>query len=214
MTNIEKLLSISSEALGPTKPSGLPEFVREYASGTELFHVLEQKNGFYAFEFALHVFPLSNDPTMGLQGWNAESLWRGNYGDLGEGLLFFAEDILQDQFCLRKAGPGVCRFHAETGQTTFMAESVEKWAGLILSGYETETGWPLVHEWQKKNGPLSFGQRLMPKTPFFLGGEYNIENLRPGNPLEGMRFKGELATQTRNLPDGAQVRPNISPKRK
>ncbi|HTU35073.1 MAG TPA: SMI1/KNR4 family protein [Candidatus Acidoferrum sp.] len=212
MTNIQNLLSISSEALSPTRPSGFPEFLREYGSGTELFHLLEQKNGFYAFEFALHVFPLSNDPTMGLQGWNAESLWRSSYGDLAEGLLFFGEDILQDQFCLRKSGPGVYRFHAETGRTTFMAESVEKWAGLILSDYKTETGWPFAHEWQNKNGALSFGQRLMPKMPFLLGGEYNLENLWAGNPLEGMRFKGELATQTRDLPHGAPVRLIISPK--
>jgi hypothetical protein len=211
MTNIEKLLSISSEALG-SKPSAFPELLRVYALGSELFQMLEQKNGFYAFEYALHVFPLTSDPETGLEGWNAESLWRNRYEDLAEGLLFFAEDILQDQFCLSKKQGGVHRFNAETGQTTLMAESVEEWAGVILSNYRTETGWPFVHEWQEKNGRLPLGKRLMPKTAFFLGGEYKIENLSAGNPLEGMRLKADLAMQTRHLPEGAKVKLHVAPK--
>jgi hypothetical protein len=211
MANIDKLLSISSESLAP-KPSVFPEFLRTYVIGSELFHMLERKNGFYAFEFALHAFPLTSDSQTGLEGWNSGSLWRDEYEDLAEGLLFFAEDILQDQFCLSQKQGGVYRFHAETGETTLMAESVEEWAGVILSNYRTETGWPFIHEWQERNGPLPLGKRLMPKTPFFLGGTYKIENLWAGNPLEGMRFKADLAMQTRHLPDGEKVKLNIAPK--
>jgi hypothetical protein len=211
MTSIEKLLSVSSEPLAP-EPTGSPEFLQEYALGSELFHMLEQKNGFYAFEFALHVFPLTSDPGTGLEGWNAKSLWRHEYEDLAEGLLFFAENILQDQFCFSNEQIGVLRFRAETGQTVFMAESVEKWAGVILSNYESETGWPFLHKWQTKNGQLPLGKRLMPKIPFFMGGEYKIENLWAGNPLEGMRFKADLARQTRHFPDGSKVKLNLTPK--
>ncbi|MBO0912515.1 MAG: SMI1/KNR4 family protein [Acidobacteria bacterium] len=173
--------------------------------------MLEQKNGFYAFEYALHAFPLTGDPETGLDAWNAGSLWRDEYQDLAEGLLFFAEDIFEDQFCLSKKHGGVHRFHAETGQTTLMAASVEEWAEVILSNYKIETGWPLAHEWQEKNGRLPLGKRLMPKTPFFLGGEYRIENLWAGNPLEGMRFKAYLAVRTRDLPDGEKVRIILRP---
>lgn len=211
MININKLLSISSESLAPA-PNVFPELLWECALGLELFHMLERKNGFYAFEFALHVFPLTADPQSGLEGWNSASLWRNEYEDLAEGLLFFAEDILQDQFCLSKKETGVLRFQSETGQTVFVAESVEKWAGVILSNYETETGWPFVREWQTKNGALPLGKRLMPKVPFFMGGEYKVENLWAGNPLEGMRLKADLAVQTRKLPEGEKVRLNISPK--
>ena len=145
LTEIEELLSRSSESLAP-KPVAMPEFLQAYALGPELFQMLQLKNGFYAFEAALHVLPLTADPGTGLEGWNAASLWRNEYGDLAEGLLFFAEDIFQDQFCLSKKQSGVHRFHAETGQTTFMAESVEEWAGVILSNYRAETGCPFVHE--------------------------------------------------------------------
>jgi hypothetical protein len=174
--------------------------------------MLEQKNGYYAFESALHVFPLTSDRETGLEGWNAVSLWRNEYQDLAEGLLFFAEDVLQDQFCLSQKERGVLRFRAETGKTDFMADSLEKWAEVILSNFRTETGWPFVHEWQLKNGPLPLGKRLLPKVPFFLGGEYKVENLWAGNSLEGMRLKGDLAMQTRNLPEGGKVKLNVAPK--
>jgi hypothetical protein len=45
----------------------------------------------------------------------------------------------------------------------------------------------------------------MPKSPFFLGGAYEIENLWAGDAVEGMRFKADVAMQTRNMPDGTQV---------
>jgi hypothetical protein len=211
MNNIQKLISISSEGLD-AEPKACPNMFREYTLGLELFHMLQQKNGFYAFEYALHVFPLTADPEGGVEGWNAEALWRNGYEDLAEGLLFFAEDILQDQFCLSKKRTAVYRFHAETGETSFIAASIEGWAGAILSDYRTQTCWPLVHEWQEKNGRLPLGKRLMPKTPFFLGGEYKLENLWAGNPLEGMRLKAGIAMQTRNLPEGAKVRLKIAEK--
>jgi hypothetical protein len=211
MTSIEKLLSISSEPLAP-EPRVLPEFLKTYDLGSELFRMLQQRNGFYAFEGALHVFPLTGDPETGLEAWNAASLWRNEYQDLADGLLFFAEDALQDQFCLSTKENRVFRFRAETGRTVFMADSIEQWADVILTNPRSETRWPFIHDWQSKNGALPVGKRLLPKIPFFLGGEYNIENFWAGNPLEGMRFKGDLAIQTRDLPDGAQVKLNLAPK--
>lgn len=211
MTRIEQLLSISTEPLAP-KPTAMPDFLSEYSLGVDLFDLLQQKNGFYAFESALHVFPLTSDSESGLEAWNAEPLWRNEYGDLANDLLFFAEDILQDQFCLSKRPSRVLRFHAETGRTEGVASSLERWADKLLSDFRTETAWVLAHEWQRQKGPLPLGKRLMPKTPFFLGGAYDIENLWAGNCLEGMRLKGDLARQTRDLPEGAKVRLRIKPK--
>lgn len=211
MTNVDKLIDIASQPLSG-EPAAMPEIFGHYSLGIELFRMLQKKNGFYAFESALHVFPLMSDPESGLEAWNSGSLWRDAYEDMAEGLLFFAEDVLQDQFCLSVRKDGIWRFYAETGQTEHLADSIEDWAGVILMGYPRETGWPFVRDWQAKNGPLPLGKRLMPKTPFFLGGEYNVENLWAGNPLEGMRLKADLAMQTRNLPEGAQVKLNVAPK--
>lgn len=211
MTHIDKLLSVSSGPLAPP-PGVITEILQAYSLGAELLGMLQRRNGFYAFESALHVFPLTPDSNAGLEGWNAGPLWRDVYQDLAEGLLCFAEDAFQDRFCLSKQQNGVLRFCAETGHAVLMAGSVETWAGAILSGHERETGWPIVHGWQAKNGPLPPGKRLMPKTPFFLGGEYEIENLWAGDSVEGIRLKADLAIQTRHLPDGAQVKLAIAAK--
>jgi hypothetical protein len=210
MTDLEKLLSIASEPLGPevTDP---PSVTNGYALGPELFSILRNKNGFYAFESALHIFPLGGNHKPELVSWNAPSPWRSDYGDLAEGLLFFGEDILQDQFCLSAERPGILRFQAETGHVTPMAGNFDEWAAVILSNYPMETGWTFAHAWQQKNGPLPMGERLMPKRPFFLGGDYAFENLWLGDSLEGIRFKADLVRQTRELPDGAKVRLHIAP---
>src|SRR6202171_5999063 len=149
MTRVEKLLSISSEPLAPSPPANA-ELVKEYPLGPELLRMLEHKNGFYAFESALHVFPLSSGPVDGstLAEWNSDSLWRNDYGDLTTGMLFFAENILQDQFCL--SASGVLRFNAETGGTKAMADSLESWAEIILRDYDHETGWTCANNWQAK----------------------------------------------------------------
>jgi hypothetical protein len=211
MAHLEKLLAIGSAPLA-AKPESMPDLLKAYALGPELFEMLQRKNGFYSFESALHVLPITRDPGSSLEGWNADSLWRNEYQDLARGLLFFGEDILQDQFCLPLKHKGVFRFVAETGQIEFFADSVEKWAQRILADYRAETGWPLAQEWQQKNGPLPQGQRLMPKIPFVMGGEYNIENLWAGDAVQGMRFKGDMALQIRDVPDGGAVKLNIGSK--
>jgi hypothetical protein len=203
MTPIEKLLSISSEPLAPRLKT-LPNILEPYTLGAELFHMFESKNGFYAFESALHVFPLTSAVEMSLEEWNADSFWRGGYKDLAAGLLFFAEDAFQNQYCL--SANGVLHFYSETGATVVMADSMEGWAENILGNYKSKTGWALASKWQAENGPLPTGKRLMPKIPFFLGGEYSTGNLWAGNPVEGLRFKADLALQTRKLPDGSAVK--------
>jgi hypothetical protein len=213
MSRLEKLISISTDALAPL-PEAMPRFLADWPLGPELYAMLTLRNGFYAFESALHVFPVTADPVSGLEAWNAESLWRHAYKDLADGLLFFAEDVFQDQFCLsrvrrsrfRAAKQGVMRFDAETGQTTFLADSIEAWADLILSDYSVQTGWQLAHDWQALHGPLPLGKRLMPKIPFILQGKYSLDNLYVGSPLEGMTFKGGVAMKIRDLPDGTKIR--------
>ena len=201
MTRVEKLLSISSGPLSDGPPADRC-LLAEYPLGAELLAMLERNN----LESALHVFPLTVAPVNGanLFDWNSESLRRSDYADWTAGLLFFAEDVFQDQFCFGQSG--VLRFNAETGGTKSMARSLEEWADLILRDYPVETGWGLAKAWQTEHGAFMPGQRLMPKTPFTLGGDYSLGNLRAGDAVEGMRFKADVAMQIRNVPDGGHVR--------
>jgi hypothetical protein len=169
--------------------------------------LLARRNGFYAFESALHVFPsgqplVADEPSS--ESWNSLDLWRIGYDEMALGLHFFAEDIFGEQFAIR--GDEIVRFNPETGECHYHAGTIEKWAERILAHYEYETGIHLARAWQRANGPMRPGRRLLPSTPFILGGEYEVDNLFDGDAVEGMRFRADLAHQVRNVPDGATVR--------
>src|SRR5262249_3024830 len=67
--------------------------------------------------------------------------------------------------CLHRSGRGVFRFRSETGQTDFLADSLERWADRVLSDHRVETGWPLAHEWQAARGPLLVSISSAPLAP-------------------------------------------------
>jgi hypothetical protein len=200
--NIDKLLSIASKAVGP------PVAVSEGELGPrerEVYELLAERNGFYAFESALHVFPSGPGAEgLSLEEWNSENLWCGTYGSLIAGHLFFAEDIFGCQFSV--CGEGVFSFDPEFGTPTPLAASLEEWAGKILADYRKLTGWPLAHEWQAQHGPIPLGKRLMPAIPFICGGEFSLKNLKPIDVVEVMQARASIWTQIKDLPDGAQIR--------
>ena len=205
MTSIQKLLSISSEPLSSQPVTfSVPDFDSSSPAAKELFDLLEQKNGFYAFESALHVFPAATyENEMTLSRWNSVGLWRHEYGELAGKLLFFAEDAFGDQFCLDDGE--VCSFDSETGNVKYISDTLEGWAKRVLENYEVMTGFPLMHEWQLRNGQLATGRRLIPSIPFVLGGDYMLENLNAADAVKGMKFRGFLAGKIKDLPDGTQI---------
>ena len=80
----------------------------------------------------------------------------GNVGaDLAEGILFFAEDVFEDQFCVKSDRAG--SFDAETGEIQCLANRLDGWAKAILSCWEPHRKYPLAHEWQMKNRRLEPG---------------------------------------------------------
>ncbi|WNM35439.1 hypothetical protein RKE30_36300 [Streptomyces sp. Li-HN-5-11] len=180
-------------------------FTAEGRIGSDLNALLGRVNGFYAFESALHVFPVnSTGPSAGLQEWNASGLWRDTYGDMANEYLFFAEDIFGGQFAIKDEV--IYSFDPETGESSPIAESLEGWADAILGDYEFLTGFPVAHEWQSLNGAIEDGSRLIPKRPFVLGGEFSAGNMYVLDSVKTMRLRGDLAVQLRDLPDGATVK--------
>jgi len=171
-----------------------------------LSDLLGKVNGFYAFEGALHVYPLS-DPggdTIDAIEWNRHDVWRYEFDGMTDGLFFFAEDIFGCQFALKTNGD-VVSFDPESAETLFLANGVDSWAQVLVDDFEVQTGYPLAHEWQLANGPVPLGSRLAPIVPFVLGGEFEVKNLRAVEAIEGMRLRGRLARQIRGLPDGTSV---------
>lgn len=174
------------------------------ASGLEL--LLGRLDGFYAFEGALHVrsWMSVGASIIGVADWNAVDLWRGQFKDLDSGTVFFAEDIFGCQFGL-DSGMRVVSFDPEIGEIDQVAESLEEWARAMLDSFEVLSGHPLAHAWQMVNGPIAHGCRLIPVTPFVLGGEFSVANLRAVDAVEGMLARANLAKQIHGLPDGTEI---------
>src|SRR5215467_2735322 len=160
MTSIEKLFSISSAPLSQRHEAIDFDELGDYGPpGQQLDGLLRQRNGFYAFESALHLFPaaphLEDGKEVALSHWNSFKLWRFEYGDLADRMLFFAEDAFGNQFCLHDGR--VRSFDAETGELSHVADDLEGWARRVLAEYHVLTGYPLLHQWQQKNGALPVG---------------------------------------------------------
>jgi len=205
MSATSKLISIASNELSESSVAIPGSFT---GCGPQLMKALSDalscRNGFFAFEGALHVFP-SGKSTMSfcLEEWNSDSLWRAEYGGLANGSLFFAEDAFGIQFCIRNNA--VHSFDPETGNLEQISDSLDGWAAAILNDYEFMTGYPLAHQWQLSNGAIPSMHRLIPKVPFILGGEYSVSNLFSIRADAGMRFRGDLARQLRHAKPGTQV---------
>ena len=165
---------------------------------------LSKKNGFFAYERALLVRPLSStDSPLGIVEWNEPDLWKEKYeGDLSEHI-FFAENVFGEQYSL--TSEGVYSFDSELGEITLIAENLSAWVALILEDTDFITGHSLAKKWQSKNGALSSGERLIPKQSFVLKGEFNIENLIVKPDVEAMKIRAEFANKIANLPDGAEI---------
>lgn len=201
MGHVEELLKIATPVSSVPPSRGIGELAGGH--GEDLFRLLSMSNGFYAFESALHLFPSGASELMTVELWNDPGLWRCDYGDLADGLVFFAEDIFGGQFVL--AGGGVGVFDPETGDVEAIASDLDEWASKMLNEFDFLCGYPLAHAWQQRHGELPRGQRLAPKVPFVLGGAFEVDNLVAVDAAHGMRARGNLALQILELPDGATI---------
>jgi hypothetical protein len=204
--SLKRLLNVASPALSDDTPR-MPSFLADQAGvlSEQLLELYWGRNGFYAFESALHVRPLGvTASTMGLLEWNEPQTWLAAYSSLSNASTFFAEDVFGGQYGV--ARDGVWKFDPETASFERYSTSIHEWARRILDEPATETGWKLAHDWQTRFGSLKAGDRLVPKVPFVLGGDFNVNNLHALPDVTAMRFYADVANQIRMLPDGSRIR--------
>ncbi|MBL8705887.1 MAG: hypothetical protein JNM30_13630 [Rhodospirillales bacterium] len=198
-TSVSKLLEIG----GPALSKAAPAFVGANAVERELAGLLAQRNGFLAFEAALHIYPSDPAKPLSLENVNSADGWRGAYPAIPADVLFFGQDIFGGQFGLRSGA--VWTLDPETGDLTRTADTLEAFVTLLLRDYDVMVGHSLAHQWQATHGALKHDQRLAPKIPFVMGGEFTVDNLYAADLLPLMRARADIARQIADLPDGAQV---------
>lgn len=201
----EKLLSICSNSISSSTSEKDFSIFSHFSLIDELRDLLDHKNGFYGFESALHVLPFETKGSdIGLLEWNRKDLWIGSYEDLALDGVYFAEDIFGGQFCL--SYDGIYTFDPETGNSEKISSNIEGWCNAILNDADFLTGYTLAHSWQKKYGVILSGHRLIPKIPFTLGGDFDLENLYMEKSHIAMRTRSNIAIQIRNSQDGESVK--------
>lgn len=177
-----------------------PEF---QAAAALLLPLHGERNGFYAFASALHVYGMDTTDETDLLSWNSPTGWREEFGELANGYFAFAEDVFGGQFCVSTTG--FHHFNIESAQVRSMGEDAEGWAANLIERYGYWTGFPLAWEWQENNGPLPRGQRLFPRRPFVLGGDFEVGNLWAGSTDDNVGFYGYVARHVHDVPDGTAV---------
>lgn len=200
-SSLSKLLSIASAPFC----SRVNMHDEANLEGALVQQLLSKRNGFFAFESALRVFPTETvGSSWGIGEWNSEDLWKEDYAGIADHIFCFAEDVFGGQFCLSDSG--VARFDPECGALEAIAGDLEEWASKLLSDYDGMAGYGAAHKWQAANGPLPLRFRLMPKLPFVLGGKAELANLVAIDSVRLMKNMGNLAKQIHDLPDGTKIK--------
>jgi hypothetical protein len=202
---IAKLVSFGSGPIVKDEsPSAFLEILNCWGSlGASLSELLQNTNGFYAFDSALLIRPLRHQTApLGIVEWNDPGLWKNEFANDLAGVLFFGEDLFGVQFGIR--ADRICVFEPETGVFEDKYGSLDEWAASIL-GDDAVSGYSLARSWAAKVGELQPGMRLAPKRPFVVGGAYEIDNLYAIDETTGMKFRAAIANQIRDLADGAEI---------
>jgi hypothetical protein len=204
--HLSKLVELASGSLIPAVVQFEP-FCGRFGNGElemELYGLLRQRNGFFAYHKGLHVFPFGKT-LLGydLLQWNSDELWRQEYGSIPANVVFFAQDAFGEQFTIVENT--VCRFQSETGELAFMTNSLEEWAEKILDDPTYETGYPVLRDWESSNRPILVKERLSSVQPFVMGGEYAVSNLFALDAVELLKYRVLIARSIKDIPDGQTI---------
>ncbi|MEY9944739.1 hypothetical protein ABH937_001805 [Kitasatospora sp. GAS1066B] len=200
---LEQLLT---RARGPMGPAVELDFGLGDGPFAELGSVISGMNGFFLFNAGVQVFRVGEEglgPDM--VAWNSGEAWKDTYEGLADEIFCFGQDIFGVQFGI-VGNEDVVRFNPETAEVERLGGSLEDWARWLLADPDVNGAAGFARAYQKRNGPLDPGQRLVPLEFFVGGGDYSDENLVVHDAVTAMRIRGPIARQVHDLPDGATLR--------
>ena len=178
--------------------------LRSRISQNNYIEYLLEFNGGYYYSDSLELYPLSKNTSVNnLMLMN--SFLMQCYGDIYGSLFAFSQDTFANQFCFDKSG-AIVLFNIETGESEQIADSFLSWQNLLIDENEWLTGIVIREKFiRKKESSLPFANRLCPKTPFFIGGDYDIDNLYGMSTLKCIETNANIAKQIFYLPDNTSI---------
>lgn len=203
---LEQLLSISKLTItAKSNLSCIIDFISTSAPKSfidELVSFYVSQNGFYAFESALWIYQYASNETYSLEKINNIE-FLNKYKEKVGNFISIGSDALGNQFIVNNSGYFL--LDLETSELEFIAENLESWANAILADYNYLTAFPSLHNWQLQNNAIKLNMRLGAKTPFILGGEFNVSNLFEVDIIELIKFKSKLFAEIESLPPGSEI---------
>ena len=178
--------------------SNLAEFHAKIEDEGYFTFILEISNGGFFFDKALHIYGLCKEPCY-QSILDINDHIQNEYRELVKGTVFFGQDIFGNQFGYDKNE--IVFFNIETAEKKVIAKNFEDWIAIILRESNYYTGHPLAKLW----GNINFNERLCPKKPFIIGGEYKIENLYIEKYPMYLSTNANIARQIFYLPDGTDI---------
>lgn len=187
------LRQLLDRARGPMGPAVQLDLGSATGPLAELNTVLEEVNGFFAFNAGVQVFRVGAEGLgYDLEHWNDPATWKDAYRGLADDLFCFGQDIFGMQFAIDRADR-VVLMDPETGGREDLGGSLEEWAGWLLADPDHNGQGETALGWQDSYGALEVTERLSHHTPLVLGGEHTVDNVVVRDAVACLRLLGPVA---------------------
>lgn len=134
------------------------------------------------------------------------SIFQHSYGKLFSNLYTIAQDVFGNQFVFNKSTNSFQFFNIETADAELMGQNFEEFIKKLLSDIDFYSGRDYKEMWNQDMKP---NQRLCPKKPFIIGGEYEVTNFYASEFPKYIEYFSDIAKQLHELPDGTPIKLRI-----
>jgi hypothetical protein len=168
---------------------------------------LRRWNGCYALQGALHVLGARSDvPNQSLDEWGRPDGWRQSFGMQVEGVTFFADSGLGDQFGYRDGK--VVRLRVLDARVERMASSFAEWLELVFVEPARFLSMDLFDACVARLGPLPPGGHFAPPPTHAPGDPIVARELEVMPCRDNLELRGAASMVVRGsrIPPGAVAR--------
>ena len=95
-------------------------------------------------------------------------------------------------------------FNIEDAGRRDMGKNFKDWVDVLTAEYDYYAGVTYANDWTELN-ELTIEERLCPKKPFIIGGDYKLNNFYASNFPAFLSLNADIAKQIQYLPDGTPI---------
>ncbi|HZX59363.1 MAG TPA: SMI1/KNR4 family protein [Mucilaginibacter sp.] len=180
--------------------------LKQLVSDTGYLEFIENNNGGFFYKNSIHIYSITLTPYFN-SFFRVNEVIKKEYINILDNEIFFGQELFGNQFGF--SSNGIIFFNIETGERTIIGKTFSDWIDVIDSDIEYYSGINVMEAWVQLNGKLNNEQRLCPKIPFIVGGNYEIENLYSQPFPDYITSNANIANQIYGLPDGTPIRLKI-----